>query len=436
MTHRNMKHKAADEVADSMPSVFDGLSTPTEGKVLPLLRPIHRFLYPRVTDSRFCAYVMRWQRLCGIHSNGNITNPVLHAYFCLASMLGDEIFYLFPLLVWLAFPLALSVTINMGILLPLGQLFKDLLHLPRPPRTFSYAGKQEIIVKLENAYGTEYGMPSTHAMSGSLIFCVMHAIYRMQGCILEKETPAFLMLGVPAHWAALGAFVTLSVCASRLYMGVHSVADLFVGLCLSGFVQWLMLGCGLEQRLSSLLYNSTYGPLFPLLAILLFVKFYPATTPWSKSYATASELFGLSTALSVSYWVALRRLPQIGVFLVQTSIVTDYCSPTALQAGNPKNFIEWRSLGARLALGGALTAATRLVAKHFFTVVLVRLVRLGWTVVPSAQEIDTEGKLVPLEKSYVVEPPRRILGLLCTVSMCVLGVPMLWAKLGMVPSSV
>ena len=42
----------------------------------------------------------------------------------------------------------------------IGQLIKDLLRLPRPP-----AGK---IKKLERHFETEYGLPSTHTMSGVL----------------------------------------------------------------------------------------------------------------------------------------------------------------------------------------------------------------------------------------------------------------------------
>jgi len=407
-----------------------------------LLRPLHRFFYPRVTGSRYCAYVMRWQRWCGVTETGQVTNTLLHAYFSAASMLGEEVYYLFPLLVWLAFPLALLATTHMGLILPLGQLVKDLLHLPRPPHTFEYDGKKDggLIIKLEKHFGTEYGLPSTHAMSGSLVFCIMHAVQHLQRCHRDDAAGSgslslegsdavagSAVLGLPPHWAFAATCVTLSVCASRLYMGVHSLADLFAGLCISFCMQGLLLGCRLHEPLDALLYAAPWGPAVPLLAIAAFIRFYPATTPWSTSYATASELFGLWAGLCISYWVVLNATPSVGVVLRAHSVVKDTCHASQDMAIS----MEWGKLLPRLVFGGVVVAGTRYVTKKLFTALLVALVNAGVTSVPAGQRIDSQGAVVPVQAAYVVETPRRIMGLLCTTFVCVALVPWLWVQLDM-----
>jgi len=322
----------------------------------------------------------------------------------------------------------------MGVILPLGQLVKDMLHLPRPPHTFKYNGKTSSIIKLEKHFGTEYGLPSTHAMSGSLVFCVMHAARRLQMCSAPSAEETGLMLfGLPAAWAAAAVVVTLSVCASRLYMGVHSLADLFAGLCISCCMQWLLLGCGLHEPLDAFVYTSSYGPAVPLLAIAVFIRCYPATTPWSTSYATASELFGLWAGLCISYWTVLNALPDVGSALRSHSVVQDSCllATRAAQIEVLDVSMNWTKLLPRLLLGCALVAGTRYATKAIFTALLVALVQAGITHVPAAQRIDSEGAAVPIQAAYVVETPRRILGLLCTTFMCVAVVPWLWVQLCM-----
>ena len=90
-----------------------------------------------------------------------------------------------------------------------------------------------------------------------------------------------------------------------------------------------------------------------------------------------------------------------------------------------------RFQGHRGCGGCALVAGTRYATKAIFTALLVALVQAGITHVPAAQRIDSEGAAVPIQAAYVVETPRRILGLLCTTFMCVAVVPWLWVQLCM-----
>ena len=77
-----------------------------------------------------------------------------------------------------------------------------------------------------------------------------------------------------------------------------------------------------------------------------------------------------------------------------------------------------------------MTFGTRLVSKVLATKLMLWLLRLGITSVPEAQSVDGEGRAVPLEHAYMVETPRRIIGLLLTTGMCVLGTPVAWDYLG------
>lgn len=110
-----------------------------------------------------------------------------------------------PLLIWLAFPVAVPFVTNFMVLLIVGQLAKDCLMLPRPlsPPT---CPAEERVVKLDSRFETEYGMPSTHTISGFLPQVVMLALSRL--CGVEFSAAAW----------AVSAVYTSSVALSRLYL--------------------------------------------------------------------------------------------------------------------------------------------------------------------------------------------------------------------------
>jgi hypothetical protein len=211
---------------------------------------------------------------------------------------------------------------------------------------------------------------------------------------------------------------------SRLYMGVHSVADLITGLAISAGAQWLLIGRGWESYINAWIYESSSGPLVPFLSILAFLRFYPSTTPWSASFATASELFGLWAGLCVSYWASINLFPEAGNALMAQSLVRDTCSSIVPIA------MSWSQRILRVSSGMVMVFVTRIVTKKISTNLMLWLLRLGITSVSKEQAVDSEGMSVLLEHAYVVEPPRRILGLLLTTAMCVLGAPWIWNQMG------
>ena len=90
--------------------------------------------------------------------------PILHKLFFFGAELGNEIFYItfLPFIYWnvddyIARRLIMLWVFNMYA----GQGLKDVLCWPRP--------RSPPVLRLETNYAAEFGMPSTHAIAGSII---------------------------------------------------------------------------------------------------------------------------------------------------------------------------------------------------------------------------------------------------------------------------
>lgn len=93
-----------------------------------------------------------------------IRNNFLFYLFNFGANLGNEIFYItfFPFCLWnIDSLLARKVCIMWYFVMYIGQATKDIVRWPRP--------HSPPAVKLEERYALEYGMPSTHAMVGTVI---------------------------------------------------------------------------------------------------------------------------------------------------------------------------------------------------------------------------------------------------------------------------
>jgi membrane-associated phospholipid phosphatase len=185
-----------------------------------------------------------------------------------------------PLLFWFAIDIAIPFLTHFGVMLTVGQIMKDLLRLPRPPARVLKATVNDPIngdtavlsplvtlspdkkicnnavetndddkylgvIKLENHFETEYGLPSTHTMSGMLPFVILLEIQRQMNLskteyikygfnmvngdtstgninnvsrILETNYD-FNSNEINTYFYVFAMFYALSVALSRMYVG-------------------------------------------------------------------------------------------------------------------------------------------------------------------------------------------------------------------------
>ncbi|XP_046371182.2 sphingosine-1-phosphate phosphatase 2-like [Haliotis rufescens] len=129
---------------------------------------------------------------------------------------GDEIFYMtfFPFWLWNVDSLVGRQTIFVWCLVMyFGQATKDYLRWPRPP--------SPPVFRLETTHLQEYSMPSTHAMAGTAIPTVL-----VYGLCTRYEFPVAAAIALVFTWC-------VTVCLSRLFLGVHTVLDVLVGFLFS-----------------------------------------------------------------------------------------------------------------------------------------------------------------------------------------------------------
>lgn len=203
------------------------------------------------------------------------SNPVLDQFFLVITELGNELAYtlLLPGLYWLtdrrkvhqvALVFLVSMTLN-GIL-------KEWLALPRP----NPADGVRLI-----AQETSPGFPSGHAQGSSTLW-----------------TSLALAFGTP-FLAGLAVVLIVLISLSRLYLGVHYLADILGGLALGlGLVTLFFMGYrrGWGERIS---------PGLKALLLLLAVPVLLFLNPNSG----AVRVLGFLTGFLIGDWVALNHLP-------------------------------------------------------------------------------------------------------------------------------
>ncbi|XP_023557299.1 sphingosine-1-phosphate phosphatase 1, partial [Octodon degus] len=141
-----------------------------------------------------------------------VSNWPLYYLFCLGTELGNELFYIlfFPFWIWnLDALVGRRLVIVWVMVMYLGQCTKDVIRWPRPA--------SPPVVKLEVLYNSEYGLPSTHAMSGTAIPIALVLLTHGRW----QYPLAYGLLLIPC-WSLL-------VCLSRMYMGMHSLLDIIAG---------------------------------------------------------------------------------------------------------------------------------------------------------------------------------------------------------------
>ncbi|XP_075738651.1 sphingosine-1-phosphate phosphatase 2 isoform X2 [Rhipicephalus microplus] len=187
--------------------------------------------------------------------------PVWYYVFRFGSLLGYEAFYatFFPFILWnWDAVVCRRVLLVWALVMYCGGLTKDLLRWPRPA--------SPPVVQLDRAYAAEFGMPSTHAMTGASVpFGLL--LWTQQ----RYQYPFLVVLCVCIVWCTL-------LCVSRLYLGMHTMLDLLVGLAFA----WALLFplAAITVTVEAWLLAQPWGG--PLCAALLLLA-YPAPPRWTPA---------------------------------------------------------------------------------------------------------------------------------------------------------
>ncbi len=170
---------------------------------------------------------------------------VSEIYFRFASVFGEEVTFvvMLPFLWWhFSAELSQNVVFLWCFTCYIGHVGKDLFQLPRPPASH--------VTHLEHHHAHEYGLPVCNSLPSRVsisipLYCRLMDIFFL---LFLQSTHAISATTMPltvvaycikydlmSHFIviALGMVWFASVSMSRLYLGVHSPADLFWG-CLIG----------------------------------------------------------------------------------------------------------------------------------------------------------------------------------------------------------
>ncbi|XP_076464895.1 sphingosine-1-phosphate phosphatase 2-like [Babylonia areolata] len=212
-----------------------------------------------------------------------IENKLLYYIFSFGASLGNEIFYIlfFSIGLW-AFDSYVSrkTSVVWCVIMYVGQAAKDLICWPRPasPPT----------VRLEGRYELEYGMPSTHAMVGVVIpFGLLYYTYGYY------EYNLFLGTLVAVVWCVLVSF-------SRLYLGMHSVLDILVGI-VCAFIMMAMTIPFVDMIDCLLIAHPWCFPVLNLVIIGLCLA-YPELKVWSTARGDTTQVLAVFGGIYQGLW--------------------------------------------------------------------------------------------------------------------------------------
>ena len=372
-----------------------------------MMKSIREVILPHVTSRQSHEFVMRFQRLCGVKEDGIANNKILYYYFKFSSALGEEVYSLIPLMWWYNSHLTIRFMHRFLFLLGAGQLVKDLLELPRPSEGKQNGG----VVRLERHFETEYGFPSTHTISG-----VLPVTYILDLLKIGVVTNRLLSY-------SLGGLYLISIMASILFVGIHSLPDLLGGLGIGIILATVLQVDSIANAIEYSFMSSKYGIFASTAVVWCFLKFYPRARPWRGGYGTLAQIVGPWYGCCVSIYLMRHVTPS-----VERELYSFNRHGQELLK-NPNLYIFTTIPQILLALVAVF--ATKVTTKYISNRIFVYLFNNTKLLPYDSRENKTpDGSIVPIEKAYYVEVPVRLISytLLSVVAVYCVPAYCLWMK--------
>ncbi|KAN0033409.1 hypothetical protein ACTA71_002836 [Dictyostelium dimigraforme] len=275
-------------------------------------------------------------------------NKFLDFYFKLASILGEEVFFILalPISAWCVAPqLAVELCVVLALTIGGGNILKNTFTLPRPPPN---------IVWTNTTHQKDHGLPSTHTASAfGLTFYFLIYTYCLFPTIGESFNISLLsMFFIVLFWST-------SVMFSRLYNGHHTPMDVIAGLIVaitSIFattyqLRFFMEGMGLSKTF-------LFGPMVYIGILSAILFFHPqANTGPTPAYPETGLVCGASLGSLIGLWFGTQHpFPTMNPeLLLQTdSLVSKIHSiPLLLH-------------GSRILIGLVFVGLAKVFSKKFF----------------------------------------------------------------------
>ena len=159
---------------------------------------------------------------------------------------------------------------------------KDLLCLPRPPRALHVGATEG-----HDHVAQQYGFPSTHSV---------HAL--CMACVLAREGAASGWASPAVCWAVAAAHVA-HICFSRLYMGVHAVADIGGGLALGAGLIAVYATAG-GDAIDEASVGSGWGQLATAAVSIAMLSVYPDASAENTAFTEVVSFAGLHLGACLS----------------------------------------------------------------------------------------------------------------------------------------